>query len=228
MSISLAILDREATMKRMMTALLICIILGPTSAQTVYPVPADSKGNQIILTVANESKTTAAQNLQVQVQKGSSAIAFAQSSASVKNIPIGKEFDVAFKFDVIREARIGKNDTLLFLITDSTGASWTKSVIVSYVGPKVYKLEQNFPNPFNPSTMIYYDLPQESHVRIMVYDILGREVRSLVDEQESAGYQKVRFDVQGVASGVYIYRMQAHPLKGGKTFSDVKKMVVLK
>jgi hypothetical protein len=191
-------------------------------------VPADSKGNQIILTVANESKTTAAQNLQVQVQKGSSAIAFAQSSASVKNIPIGKEFDVAFKFDVIREARIGKNDTLLFLITDSTGASWTKSVIVSYVGPKVYKLEQNFPNPFNPSTMIYYDLPQESHVRIMVYDILGREVRSLVDEQESAGYQKVRFDVQGVASGVYIYRMQAHPLKGGKTFSDVKKMVVLK
>jgi hypothetical protein len=162
------------------------------------------------------------------VQKGSSAIAFAQSSASVKNIPIGKEFDVAFKFDVIREARIGKNDTLLFLITDSTGASWTKSVIVSYVGPKVYKLEQNFPNPFNPSTMIYYDLPQESHVRIMVYDILGREVRSLVDEQESAGYQKVRFDVQGVASGVYIYRMQAHPLKGGKTFSDVKKMVVLK
>jgi hypothetical protein len=212
----------------MITAILICFVSGILSAQTVYPVPADSKGNQIVLTVANESKTTEAQNLQVQVQKGSSAIAFAQSTASVKTIAVGKESAVVFRFDVIRDAKIGRIDTLLFLITDNTGASWAKSVVVSYVGPQVYKLEQNFPNPFNPSTTIYYDLPADSHVKIMIYDILGREVRSLVDEQESAGYQKVRFDIQGVASGVYFYRIQAEPLKGGKPFSDVKKMMVLK
>jgi hypothetical protein len=94
--------------------------------------------------------------------------------------------------------------------------------------PNGFSLLQNYPNPFNPSTTIYYDLPADSHVKILIYDILGREVRSLVDEQESAGYQKVRFDIQGVASGVYFYRIQADPLKGGKMFSDVKKMMVLK
>ena len=61
-----------------------------------------------------------------------------------------------------------------------------------------------------------------------MYDILGREVRSLINQQEPAGYQRVQFDVRGVASGVYIYRIQAQPLNGGKTFTDVKKMMVLK
>jgi len=184
--------EREVIMKITLTALLICFVSTSLLGQTPYPIPADSKGNQIILTVANESKTTAAQKLQVQVQNASSAIVFSRSSASVTTIPIGKESDVTFKFDVVREAKIGKNDTLLFVITDSTGAAWTKTVIVSYTGPHVFKLEQNFPNPFNPSTTIYYDLPEDSHVKIMVYDILGRQVRSLIDEQESAGYQKVR------------------------------------
>jgi hypothetical protein len=215
-------------MKIKLAAIVTCYAFASAFSQTVYPVPADSKGNEIVLTVANESKTMAAQNLQIQVQEVPSSMAFAQASASVASIPIGKESALVFRFDVLREAKIGKNDTLIFLIIDGTGAAWTKSVIVSYVGPQVYKLEQNFPNPFNPSTTIYYDLPADSHVKIMVYDILGREVRSLVDEQESAGYQKVRFDVQGVASGVYFYRIQTEPLKGGKTFSDVKKMMVLK
>jgi len=190
--------------------------LASALGQIVYPVPADSKGNQIILSVANESQTSAANDIQVRVQSPSTSISFAQSSMSVKNIPIGKETDVAFKFDVDREAKIGKNDTLVLVISDAMGSTWTKSVVISYLGPLVYKLEQNFPNPFNPSTTIYYDLPSQSRVKIMVYDILGREVRRLVDEQEPAGYQKTRFDIQGVASGVYIYRMQAEPLKGGK------------
>lgn len=215
-------------MKRKLMLLLICFVSPSLFGQTPYPVPADSKGNQIILTVANESKMIAAQNLKVQLLRVPSAIDFGRSSATIKGIPIGKESIVAFNFDVIREATIGRNDTLLLLITDNTGATWTKSVIVSYTGPQVYKLAQNFPNPFNPSTTIDYDLPEDSHVKIMVYDILGRQVRAMIDEQESAGYQKVRFDAQGVASGVYIYRIQAQPLKGGKTFSDVKKMMVLK
>jgi len=211
-----------------LVAPLILLPLASTFGQTVYPVPADSKGNQIVLSVANESKTTAANDIQVRVQSPSTSISFAQTSAFVKNIPIGKETDVAFKFDVDREAKIGKNDTLVFSIADAMGSNWTKSIVVSYLGPLVYKLEQNFPNPFNPSTTIYYDLPSDSRVKIMVYDILGREVRKLVDEQEPAGYQTTRFDIQGVASGVYIYRMQAVPLKGGKAFSAVKKMMVLK
>jgi len=211
-----------------LAAFLICVPLEITLGQTVYPVQADSKGNQIVLSIANESKTTAANDIQVWVQSPSTSISFVQSAASVKNIPIGNESDVAFKFNVDREAKIGRNDTLVFVIGDCNGATWTKSIVVSYLGPLVYKLEQNFPNPFNPSTTIYYDLPLDSRVRITVYDILGREIRKLVDEQEPAGYQKTRFDIQGIASGVYIYRMQAEPLTGGKPFAAVHKMIVLK
>jgi len=204
------------------------IVAAPCVAQTVYQVSPDTKGNQIILTVANESKTLDAQGLQVQLERGAAAITFAQSSSSLKVVQAQKQSDVAFRFDVDRQAKIGAKDTLLFLVTDKSGSVWQKSIIISYAGPQVYRLEQNFPNPFNPSTTIYYDLPFDSHVKIMVYDILGREVRKLIDEQEPPGYQKIRFDIQGIASGTYFYRIQAEPLKGGKTFTDVKKMLVIK
>jgi hypothetical protein len=215
-------------MKSILGIVLTFALVGIGVAQTIYQVAPNTKGNQIILTVANESKTLDAQGLQVQLQRGAPAITFVQSSNSLKLVQAQKQSDVTFKFDIDRQAKVGSKDTLIFLVTDNSGSSWQKSIILTYAGPSVYKLEQNFPNPFNPSTTIYYDLPFDSHVKIIIYDILGREVRKLIDEQEPAGYQKTRFDIQGVASGVYIYRIQAEPLKGGKAFSAVKKMMVLK
>ncbi|HUI09469.1 MAG TPA: T9SS type A sorting domain-containing protein [Bacteroidota bacterium] len=215
-------------MRRTIAVLLALSLVRVANAQTVYQVTPDTKGNQIVLTVANESKTLDAQGLLVQLRRSNSAISFAQTSSLVKVVQAQKQTDVTFKFDVSRDAKLGSRDTLIFVVSDNTGSWWQKSIIISYAGPQVYKLEQNFPNPFNPSTMIYYDLPFDSHVKIMVYDILGREVRRLVDEEEPAGYQKIRFDVQGIASGTYFYRVQAEPARGGKTFTAVKKMLVLK
>jgi len=228
MSMYLANQHREATMKTVIFVILPLIFARIGSAQAIYPISPDTKGNQLVLTVANESKALDAQGILVQLQKCSSTITFAQTTCSLKAVQAMKESDVSFRFDVSRQAKVGAKDTLIFLVTDNTGTSWQKSIIVSYIAPQAYNLEQNFPNPFNPSTMIYYDLPFDSHVKIMVYDILGREVRKLVDEQEPAGYQKIRFDVQGIASGTYFYRIQAEPSKGGKTFMAVKKMMVLK
>ena len=88
--------------------------------------------------------------------------------------------------------------------------------------PTAFVLEQNYPNPFNPSTSITYQLPASNHVTLIVYDLLGREVATLVDENKPAGVHDVQFDAQGLTSGIYLYRMQAG------SFVDVKKLVVLK
>ncbi len=88
--------------------------------------------------------------------------------------------------------------------------------------PRDYALYQNYPNPFNPMTTIRFDLPKDDRVRIVVYDILGREVKVLLDEEMKAGRHSVRFDASGLSSGVYFYKMRAG------SFVDVKKMVIVK
>jgi len=92
---------------------------------------------------------------------------------------------------------------------------------VSYL-PVYFKLYQNYPNPFNPETVIEFELPERVNVKLVVYDVLGREVGVLVDGELGAGRYKVRFDGRDLSSGIYFYELRA-----GK-FRDVKKMVVVK
>ena len=78
--------------------------------------------------------------------------------------------------------------------------------------PRSFALEQNYPNPFNPTTQIQYALPQRASVTLDVYNALGQRVASLVNESEDAGYHEVRFDGTSLATGVYFYRLRAHPV----------------
>jgi len=94
--------------------------------------------------------------------------------------------------------------------------------------PMVFRLSQNYPNPFNPVTKINYDLPKDSKVKIVIYDILGREVKRLVNsELKTAGSYIVDFNASNYASGVYFYRIEAEEPNGNK-FVDSKKMVLIK
>ncbi len=91
--------------------------------------------------------------------------------------------------------------------------------------PKVvytYKLEQNYPNPFNPTTNIAFSIKEAGFVSLKVYDLLGREVATLVSEIRPAGNYTVRFDAAGLGSGVYFYTLSS----GG--FSQTKKMMIVK
>lgn len=88
--------------------------------------------------------------------------------------------------------------------------------------PDKYELSQNYPNPFNPSTTIKYSIPATEFVTLKVYDILGREVASLINEQKQAGWYEINFDAFSLSSGTYFYRIQAGD------FIETKKMVLLK
>ncbi|MEO9886448.1 MAG: T9SS type A sorting domain-containing protein [Balneola sp.] len=88
--------------------------------------------------------------------------------------------------------------------------------------PEGFKLEQNYPNPFNPSTNINYSLQQSSNVVLKVYDITGREIATLVNERVSAGANTVTFDASNLASGVYIYTLQANGLLLTKRMTLIK------
>ncbi len=88
--------------------------------------------------------------------------------------------------------------------------------------PTQYALAQNYPNPFNPETKINYALPEPSHVTLKIYDVLGREVATLVDEMQDAGYKSVTFNAENVSSGVYFYKLTAG------SYTAVKKLLITK
>ncbi len=88
--------------------------------------------------------------------------------------------------------------------------------------PTEFKLSQNYPNPFNPSTMIEYSIAKDELVTLKVYDILGQEVATLVNEMKAPGKYSARFDASGLSSGIYIYRIQS------ESFTAVRKMILQK
>jgi hypothetical protein len=107
------------------------------------------------------------------------------------------------------------------LVTRSGGVDAVIERTIASV-PADPKLQQNYPNPFNPSTMINYSLPGSSRVILRIYDVLGREVRTLVDEKQNAGNHSITFQAANLPSGVYFYRLQAG------AYSETKKLLLLR
>jgi uncharacterized protein (TIGR02145 family) len=87
---------------------------------------------------------------------------------------------------------------------------------------KLFRLNQNYPNPFNPSTTISFNLSDEAHVRLTIYNIIGQEVNTLVDDKLSAGPHQIEWNASGMASGIYMYKLSAG------NYQSVKKMILTK
>ena len=93
--------------------------------------------------------------------------------------------------------------------------------------PTEFALRQNYPNPFNPVTTLRYDIPENSHVTITIYDMLGRNIKKLINQTQDAGYKSVIWDATNdygkpVSAGIYLYQIQAGE------YISTKKMVLLK
>jgi hypothetical protein len=104
-----------------------------------------------------------------------------------------------------------------------TGVNNTKNEL-----PKAYSLSQNYPNPFNPTTNIRYALPVDSKVTIKVYDILGKEIATLLNEINKAGIHEVKWNAGKYASGAYIFRISAISINTNEQFIKAAKMVLIK
>jgi hypothetical protein len=113
---------------------------------------------------------------------------------------------------------------LIHFFSISTGVSRSRSFV-----PVSYSLQQNYPNPFNPATTIHYQLPNESSVNLSLYNILGQEIRTLVNTTEQPGEKTVQIDANGLPSGIYFYRLDATSASDPmKHYSQVRKMVLIK
>jgi hypothetical protein len=110
----------------------------------------------------------------------------------------------------------GEFDSVYKWIGFPTSVRQTNTIVQNF------QLEQNYPNPFNPSTAIKFQIPSANDVTLKVYDILGREVRTLVNESLQAGSYETTFDATGLASGVYLCRLTS------RDFSETKKLVLLR
>lgn len=134
------------------------------------------------------------------------------ATGTIVNVPIsGSGVYELTNFVVLNQLRltINYNNIIAFIEEEDTK-------------PKTYILEQNYPNPFNPSTTIQYFISKESNVTLKVFDLLGEEVTTLVNEVKSRGAYSVNFYSAVLASGVYYYQIQA----GG--FIETKKMVLIR
>lgn len=208
-------------------ALLICTNLAiAQQTSKAFEIPFASSGNVIELAIANSSALSA-EEVKVEVMNIPEGIKFAEKTITLQILKTKEEQTASFTFSVEKTAKVNKENTLRFTITDKTGQKWTKEITIKIAPPANYELYQNYPNPFNPTTVISYQLSAISSVSLKIYDILGREVANVVNEQQEPGAHQATLDARKFASGMYVYRLMATDDQNNHHIFQ-KKMIVLK
>ncbi|MFA5834928.1 MAG: Ig-like domain-containing protein [Bacteroidota bacterium] len=154
--------------------------------------------------------------------------------------PLNTAGDIARFIFTLKDNTISPNDVLFtmkkFILNETDFTNEIPGITLGVAGtaslPLSYSLEQNYPNPFNPSTTINFQLPKESNVTITIYNMIGQEVKTLIETDQNAGYHSLLWDGtdennSAVSSGVYFYKIIAQA-QGKIVFSDTKKMMLLK
>jgi hypothetical protein len=220
---------RRKNMRYIMILILCTNLALAQQTPKAYEIPFASKGNTIELAVANSS-ALAVEGVKVEATSIPEGIKFTEKTVTLPTLKTKEELTASFMFSVEKTAKVNKEDTLRFTITDKTGQTWTKEIKISITPPTTYELLQNYPNPFNPSTTIEYQLPGTGtryNVSLKVYDVIGREVANLMNEQQEPGYYQKAFNASRYASGMYIYRLVATDEQNHQHVFQ-KKMLMLK
>ena len=217
-------------MKKVLLFILLNTVLA--FSQQVYKIPFASKDNSIELSVVNKS-TEEVKNIQVNAIdlpnwiKLDPANGTGETNKIIPSIKPEEEVPVLFTFSIEKEAMVNKETTLNFNVTSKSGEVWKKEITISVLPPAKFELYQNYPNPFNPSTTISFVIPNSSFVILKVFDVLGREVATLINEEKEPGYHSIQWNGSDNSSGMYIYQVNAKSIDGNETISR-KKMLMIK
>ncbi len=191
-----------------------------------YELPFASANNILELAVENTASLNVT-GVKVAAQNIPTWIKFANTEESFDQLEGKQEKTAIFSFSVDKTAPVKTHQTLSFQIKSSDGQTWTKEISISVSPPEKFELFQNYPNPFNPSTAISYQLSADSKVSLKIYDLLGREVATLVDQDKHAGYYQETWNAAPYSSGMYIYQLTFIDPQGNSQFHR-KTMLLVK
>ncbi len=180
--------------------------------------------------IKNEGQTLTIENLFISMSSDDSSITLISGPLYLGSIAPGETIIHPGHYTVRVDSNFSGEFSFNFDITSNGWTYWLDifpDTVTVYIAnevsiPASYELEQNYPNPFNPTTTIQYGIKERSSVELVMYDILGRQLEVLANEEQDAGYYKVNFSAGNLASGIYFYRIKAG------TYVETKKMILLK
>ncbi len=190
-------------------------------AQSAYKITPGSKGNEIIFSLVNESKTCDAEVVNVALMNIPRGIEVCRGELSIADVKKGEEKEVVFIFDAKRIPAAQK-DTLKFQITAKRGILEIKEIILEYTLPEEMRLEQNYPNPFNPVTVIEFGIAKQGKYNLSIYNLLGQLIDTISDQEYQPGYFRLNYNASKLSSGIYIYKLS------GENSNMIRKMMLLK
>ena len=196
------------------------------SQSVTHELPFASPNNSLELSIENTS-TIRLSTVKIRAQNVPSWLKFTSTEQTIEQLDGKQEKAAMFTFSVEKSAPVKTRQTLSFQITASDGQTWSKDITISVNPPDRFELFQNYPNPFNPSTTISYQLTTDTKVSLRIYDLLGREVAALEDEDKPAGYHEVRWNAPAYSSGMYVYQLLYNDLQGNRQFHR-KTMLLVK
>ncbi len=191
-----------------------------------YELPFSSANNTFELAVENSASLNVT-GVKVTALNIPSWLRFTSTEQTIDQLDGKQEKTASFSFSVNKTAPVKTEQTLSFQIKSSDGQTWSKEIKISVNPPDRFELFQNYPNPFNPSTAISYQLSADSKVSLRIYDLLGREVATLVDQDKPAGYHQETWNAAPYSSGMYIYQLTYTDQQGNRQFHR-KSMLLVK
>jgi hypothetical protein len=204
---------------------------GPIVLVDTFTVTYNStfKFYQIKPYIKNEGQTFTVENLSINIFVEDSSVTIVTGTLNIASVAPGETVSPTGAFTIKVDSNFIGNFNCDFEIKNDGWTYWydSKSIVLTNVKEEEillisYRLYQNFPNPCNPSTKIKYSIPQSSNVVIKVFDILGNEIETLVNDEKQTGTYKITWYAENLPSGIYFYRLQAGD------FVETKKMVLMK